>query len=343
MSGYQGYPQGRWPGGYDEGRAWASPANHPDVRYSEVNMANSVPMSRVIPGGGETYKRPAPYSREDFTGLPSAKRSHSGRGGLPVRGQGQESDWRSGMIDEADGSETFFVFNLMPNTTPSDLFQYFVKFGDLMKFDIFSNDEGKCTGTGIVQFVNEEAAVAALASEPHFILKKQVIVTHDQRDDPKTNLDVRKSLQKHKLFVTDIPLYVVEEDLCEYFSQWGNISFCDVEGRSNQRTRHIFVSYTNKEDALACLNTTHNYGESEINVLVATHCKALSDASKAGNNVPGSRFQTRLRSVIFLMAVCWSGSVPSRNWMTWTSKTSTPCIKDSKPTSRTHRQNSLGT
>ncbi|XP_046569536.1 polyadenylate-binding protein 8-like [Haliotis rubra] len=184
--------------------------------------------------------------------------------------------------------------------TASDLFQYFVKFGDLMKFDVFNNDEGKCTGTGIVQFVNEEDAVAALAAQPHFIHKKQIIISRDREDDPKTNVDVKKSLETHKLFVTDIPLDVSEEDLCEYFSQWGNISFCDVTGKAKW-TRHVLVSYTNYADAIKCLKTPHNYGQSVINVSVATHCKALRDHDhKRGGNKAGEYAILKRKNSLFV-------------------------------------------
>ncbi|XP_046569537.1 uncharacterized protein LOC124277865 [Haliotis rubra] len=103
MSAYQGYPQGQGPGGYDERRAWA-PGNPPDGRYSKIetdplvtSMAQSAPMSRVVPGGGETYKQPAPYSGKDSTGVSRRKRTRFDTGGLPVKGQGQNGDWRCSM------------------------------------------------------------------------------------------------------------------------------------------------------------------------------------------------------------------------------------------------------
>ncbi|XP_046569531.1 uncharacterized protein LOC124277861 [Haliotis rubra] len=289
MSAYQGYPQGQGPGGYDEGRARA-PGNPPDGRYSKIetdplvtSMAQSVPMSRVMPGTVETFKRPGQYSEEDFTGVPDAKRSCCKTGGLPVKGQGQAADWRCGMIDAADRPRTFFVFNLMLKTTAYDLFKYFVKFGDLKKFHVFNNDEGKSTGTGIVQYVRKEAAIAALAAQPHFIHKKKIIISHDR--DPKKISTVIKSLEKHKLYVPNIPLHVSEEDLCEYFSQWGNILSCYVtEHAKRTSTKYGFISYTNYEDAVKCLNATHNYGQSVINVFVASNCKALRDAAKDSRN-----------------------------------------------------------
>ncbi|XP_067683059.1 uncharacterized protein [Haliotis asinina] len=279
MSGYQGYPQGRWPGGQDEIRAWTAPGNPPDGRYTEMNMVNSEPMSRVMKGRGKTYKRPAP---KDCTGVPNTKMSRFRRGGLHVKGQGQEADWREGMTHEADRPRTLFVFNLMRKTTTSDLFKYFVKFGDLMKFHVFINDEGKSTGSGIVQFVNEEAAMAALAAQPHFIHKKQVIISHDQHDDPKKNERVKRSLEKHTLYVTDIPVDASEEDLCEHFSQWGNLTICDIaeKAKRTRNTKFAFISFANHEDAVKCLNVPHKYKQERMSVFMSAKWKAQMKGEK---------------------------------------------------------------
>ncbi|XP_067685148.1 uncharacterized protein [Haliotis asinina] len=283
MSRNRGYPQGQWPGGGDEESSWA-PGNT-DEQYNQIETDPLVmaPVSQGMPcGGGEAFKRPAPYSGEDFMDVPDAKRSHFDTGGLPVGGQGQDTEWMYGTIDAADRSRTYFVFNLMLKTTTSDLFKYFIKFGDLAKCEVFTNHEGTTTGTGIVQYVNEEDAMAAFDARPHFIHKKRVILSKDREYDPKTNPDVKWALEKFKLYVADIPLNVSEEDLCEYFSQWGCISFCDV-AENAKRTRNAkygFVSFANYGDAVKCLNTTHSYGKSTIDVFVAANCKALRDVVK---------------------------------------------------------------
>ncbi|XP_071083795.1 uncharacterized protein [Haliotis cracherodii] len=134
------------------------------------------------------------------------------------------------------------------------------------------------TGSGIVQYIRWQHAQAALAAGPHFIMKKQIIVSDKKDADPRKSGKVMDALQKHKLYVTNIPTDVTQDELFEYFSQWGNIFSCDIVESKKGDNNFGFVSYTDEEDALKCLKGTHNFRDKRMYVRVSDKSKSMSEA-----------------------------------------------------------------
>ncbi|XP_071083796.1 uncharacterized protein [Haliotis cracherodii] len=127
--------------------------------------------------GGGRGKRLAQGLRGDFSGFPDAKMSRYESGDPPdSMGQDQNDGWRCAKcnsknsegsnycihcyssrevgdqpseghhlppkVDE-NSARTLYVFDLLLTTTTSDLFKYFIKWGDMMKFHVFIGEDGK--------------------------------------------------------------------------------------------------------------------------------------------------------------------------------------------------------
>ncbi|XP_071083437.1 uncharacterized protein [Haliotis cracherodii] len=330
--------------------------NPPDGRFSEMET-DSPTMSMVTHAlktlremhRSESRKRPVQQGlRGDFSGFPDAKTSRYESGGPPdSTGQGQDNSWRCtkcnskniegrnycihcyssrevgdqppegrAKVDE-DKARTLYVFDLQPTTTTTDLFRHFFQWGDMMKFHVYNDPDGHSTGSGVVQYIRQEDAQAALAAGPHFIQKKQIIVSDKKKADTRTNERQREMMKaaedpktaaaraslessQNKLFVSNIPTDVTSSELTEHFSMWGKIHSCNIGGNVGPNNNYGFVRYNNEEDALNCLNEPHTLQDRRLFVQVSDKSKHLKKAEKDPREVSAA-------------ASCQSKNLPWKN------------------------------
>ncbi|XP_071082294.1 uncharacterized protein [Haliotis cracherodii] len=193
---------------------------------------------------------------------------------LPSRGHDLPSKGR-GKVRE-DKASTLYVFDLLPTTTTPELFKYFSQWGGMIDVYVKIRDDGISSGKGLVQYRRREDAQAALAAGPHFIQKKQIIVTDKKKADPRKSLTNMVALQKYKLYVTNIPADVTQDELFKYFSQWGNMFSCELAGKLGRGNKFGFVSFTNEEDALKCLNfPSHSIQDRILYIHVSDKSKSM--------------------------------------------------------------------
>ncbi|XP_048252897.1 uncharacterized protein LOC124121356 isoform X3 [Haliotis rufescens] len=262
--------------------------------------------------GGQSGKRPAEGLRGDFSGhggVPDVKRSRYDSGGpRESMNQDQNDSWRctkcnskniegrnycihcysSREVAELQSKShakvddekacTLYVFDLLLTTTTSDLFKYFSQWGGMIDVYVKIRDDGISSGKGLVQYRRREDAQAALAACPHIIQKKQILVSDKKGGDPWKRRD---DMDKHKLYVTNIPLDVTQDELFQYFSRWGTIFSCEIVETERSRTNKIaFVSYTNEGDALKCLQSSHHLRNMELSVRVSVKSKSMIKDAK---------------------------------------------------------------
>ncbi|XP_046340320.2 uncharacterized protein LOC124121362 isoform X2 [Haliotis rufescens] len=193
---------------------------------------------------------------------------------LPSKGHDLPSKGR-GKVRE-DKASTLYVFDLLLTTTTPDLFKYFSQWGGMIDVYVKIRDDGISSGKGLVQYMRREDAQAALAACPHFIQKKQIIVTDKKKADPRKSLTNMVALQKYKLYVTNIPADVTQDELFKYFSQWGNMFSCELAGKLGRGNKFGFVSFTNEEDALKCLKfPSHSIQDRILYIHVSDKSKSM--------------------------------------------------------------------
>ena len=65
---------------------------------------------------------------------------------------------------QTDNSSNLFVKNLPKDTTPKDLYNIFVKFGNIISIKLKEKDNNECLGYGYVNFEKVEDAQKAIES-----------------------------------------------------------------------------------------------------------------------------------------------------------------------------------
>ncbi|XP_014233962.1 RNA-binding protein squid-like isoform X1 [Trichogramma pretiosum] len=150
-------------------------------------------------------------------------------------------------IPGKDDERKLFVGGLTRNTTENELKEYFTKFGEIesvsIKIDPYT---GISRGFAFMVFNNPKAIDKLLSSGDHYINKRKV--------DPKR---VSKKAQHGKIFVGGLTPEISDEDIKNYFGQYGTIVEVQApfDKTKNQRRSYCFVTFDSKEVVYKLLRT----------------------------------------------------------------------------------------
>lgn len=123
-----------------------------------------------------------------------------------------------------DQHKKLFVGGLNVNTTTDTLRQYYEQFGSVSDAIVMRDpmsQRSRCFG--FVTFENEESIDVAQAARPHIIDEKQV---DSKRAIPKDDVAPESRVVCNKVFVGGLRKDITDDQLREYFSQYGTITEC---------------------------------------------------------------------------------------------------------------------
>jgi len=137
-----------------------------------------------------------------------------------------------------------FIGGLDKTTDDSKLKEHFETWGEIVDVVVIKNPETKQSkGYGFITYKDEESVDAAQNQRPHKIEGKEVdckrAIPRDQSGSPEANITSKK------LFVGSISDDTTEDDLKEYFGQFGNVTGVNLvtEKDTNKRRGFGFVEF----------------------------------------------------------------------------------------------------
>ncbi|KAL0127918.1 hypothetical protein PUN28_003282 [Cardiocondyla obscurior] len=150
-------------------------------------------------------------------------------------------------IPGKDDERKLFIGGLSRNTTDKELRDHFGKFGEIesisVKVDPYT---GISRGFAFMVFTNPKTIDKLLASGEHYINKRKV--------DPKR---VSKKPQHGKIFVGGLTPDISDDDIKNYFSQYGTIVELQApfDKVKNQRKGFCFITFDSKDVVYKLLKT----------------------------------------------------------------------------------------
>lgn len=163
-----------------------------------------------------------------------------------VAGNGDLSKGTAG-IPGKDDDKKLFVGGLSRQTSDKELRDYFSKFGEIesvtVKVDPYT---GQSRGFAFIVFSNAQTIDTLLNSGDHYVNKRKV--------DPKR---VSKKAQHGKIFVGGLTPEITDEDIKEYFSQYGTVIEIQApfDKQKNQRKGFCFITFETKDVVYKLLKT----------------------------------------------------------------------------------------
>lgn len=141
----------------------------------------------------------------------------------PYRRPGGRGSQGGDEDEEKDILNKIFVGGIHPDTTEDSLKEHFAKYGTIIDHVIIKDPTTKRSrGFGFVKYSESAAVDEVMKNRPHVIDNKKLDV---KRSTPRKDaVKMESSANVNKLFVGGLDESVLEEDLREYFGQFGNIT-----------------------------------------------------------------------------------------------------------------------
>lgn len=176
--------------------------------------------------------------------------------------------------DDTEDDRKLFVGGLSWETTPKELREYFEKFGEVtnctLKTDYVTK---KSRGFGFVCF-------GAPDTVDKVLLKKDAHKLHGRNIDPK-----KATPRPKKIFVGKLDPAVVEDDVKEYFSTFGEVEKMEFpfDKSKEQRRAFCFVEFKRMSGLKKCLEATvHKIKGQEVDVKKATPPQPSGNSMRGG-------------------------------------------------------------
>ncbi|KYM97532.1 PREDICTED: RNA-binding protein squid-like isoform X1 [Cyphomyrmex costatus] len=150
-------------------------------------------------------------------------------------------------IPGKDDERKLFIGGLSRNTTDKELRDHFGKFGEIESITVKVDPHtGISRGFAFMVFTNPKTIDKLLASGEHYVNKRKV--------DPKR---VSKKPQHGKIFVGGLTPEISDDDIKNYFSQYGTIVELQApfDKVKNQRKGFCFITFDSKEVVYKLLKT----------------------------------------------------------------------------------------
>lgn len=163
------------------------------------------------------------------------------------RGEEHQQHQATAGIPGKDDERKLFIGGLSRNTTDKELRDHFGKFGEIESISVKVDPHtGVSRGFAFMVFTNPKTIDKLLASGEHYINKRKV--------DPKR---VSKKPQHGKIFVGGLTPDITDEDIKNYFGQYGTIVELQApfDKVKNQRKGFCFITFDSKEVVYKLLKT----------------------------------------------------------------------------------------
>ena len=158
----------------------------------------------------------------------------------------------SGEVDKSKYPVTIFVSNLSYSATEDDLNNTFKQVGDIVDIRLVKSVNNKSRGFGYIEFHTREEALAALEMDRVPVLERPCYVSEckERGAGSKAEFKFSTRLEKHKLFVNNLPYSVSEAELREIFESVGKVkSVRMVTTKSGKFKGFAYVEYVSSDDA----------------------------------------------------------------------------------------------
>ena len=161
------------------------------------------------------------------------------------------------MWDERDTSiryntkNNLFIKGIPKSTTPREVYEYFLKFGDISSCKINEDDFGNHNGYGYITYYNNDDAQRAIeeTKDKTIFCSNNVEISHFQ----KKNERIINSNDNQKIYISNFPEKFTESDITKICSEFGKVENCNIF-LDNVCKKFAIVQFSSEIEAKEALN-----------------------------------------------------------------------------------------
>ncbi|XP_065218150.1 ribonucleoprotein RB97D-like [Planococcus citri] len=156
----------------------------------------------------------------------------------------------------------YYIGNLDPNTTLRQMKDYFSYFGAMEHAYIVSDENNRSLGYGFVEFQKVSAVNSVQELRPHIIHDNAITTSRCYPRDASIHLKKPSTV----LYVSNYK-YIDEDDIEEYFTQFGDIAFVSRKVKYPQDTKFMEIHFVDYDAVdVICLAGNHTINDQTITV-----------------------------------------------------------------------------
>lgn len=150
--------------------------------------------------------------------------------------------------DPCTHTKKYFIGGLSVNCTQEELENYLLQYGSVTECEIITDKQGKSKGYAFAA-ISGTRLPADLVSKHHMLLGKLFEIR--ELVDGSTNSEIIKEISRRKIFLSNLKSSTREEDLSEFFDQFGKVEevLISRDPHSQQSKGFGFVIFKEEQDA----------------------------------------------------------------------------------------------
>ena len=161
------------------------------------------------------------------------------------------------MWDERDTSiryntkNNLFIKGIPKTTTPREVYEYFLQFGDISSCKINEDDFGNHNGYGYITYYNIDDAQKAIeeSKDKTIFGTNNIEITHFQ----KKNERIINSNDNQKIYINNFPDKYNESDITKLCSEYGKVENCNIF-LDNLAKKFGIIQFSSENEAKEALN-----------------------------------------------------------------------------------------
>ena len=191
------------------------------------------------------------------------------------------------LMKNKDSKNNLYVKNIPKGKDPRELYEYFLKFGDVFSLKINENDKGEFTGTAFLTYYKEDDAKKCIEETTNKKLWNSDIEvnykenSHDKGYSHNNNFHnynnnyYNKSL---KINISNLPETYTDKDVTKLCEEFGKFEICDI--KKNKYGKFAIVKFTKETEMKSAIEKLNNKSIEKNKLLV----KELHHSNNPHNN-----------------------------------------------------------
>ena len=191
------------------------------------------------------------------------------------------------LMKNKDSKNNLYVKNIPKGKDPRELYEYFLKFGDVFSLKINENDKGEFTGTAFLTYYKEEDAKKCIEETTNKkIWNSDIEVNYKENSHDKgyshnnnfhnyNNNYYNKSL---KINISNLPETYTDKDVTKLCEEFGKFEICDI--KKNKYGKFAIIKFTKETEMKSAIEKLNNKSIEKNKLLV----KELHHSNNPHNN-----------------------------------------------------------
>ena len=188
------------------------------------------------------------------------------------------------LMKNKDTKNNLYVKNIPKGKDPRELYEYFLKFGDVFSLKVNENEKGEFTGTAFLTYYKEQDAKKCIEETNNKkIWDSDIEVnyqknTHDKGYSHNNNYHNNYYNKSLKINISNLPENYTDKEVTKLCEEFGKFEICDI--RKNKYGKFAIVKFSKEAEMKSAIEKLNNKSIEKNKLLV----KEVHHSNNSHNN-----------------------------------------------------------